>query len=147
RLPALADEAAALALGGAPPDPVVLAVGEGVLETSLANRADGADRLRLGRVLLGRRVEDGGVEPSAGALLTPRQVHGLSLPPNPAFQTHPRVHSPTGTLRKSMLFPSAYPLSAVTGCFCTPGTGLGRLLHGEVAGDEVPGPELPHEGL
>src|SRR3984885_2210160 len=75
RLPALADDPAALPLGHASPDPLVLAMGQGVLEAGLADRALGTDLLGFGcvEVLIGGRVEDLVVETSAGSTLAPRR--------------------------------------------------------------------------
>src|SRR5437588_8918305 len=73
----MAEDAAALLLGGPAPHAVTLAVHEGVLEARLANHATGADRLRLRPVLLRGRIEDGGVEPAARRMAAPREFHYL----------------------------------------------------------------------
>ena len=49
---------------------------EGELEAGLADRALVADRLRLVGVLIGRRVEDLGVQSAAGRVAAPGEVHG-----------------------------------------------------------------------
>src|SRR5206468_12490127 len=79
-LAALAEQAAALLLGGAAPDAVALAVGEGVLEARLTHRANGTDALRLPGIIVRSGVEDRRVQTAAGPLLTPRQVHDCVLP-------------------------------------------------------------------
>src|SRR5271165_3536362 len=74
RLAALPHDPPAFPLGRAAPDALTLAVGQGVLEARLADRADGADSLGLGRVglVLGDGVERLDVEAPAGSLLAPR---------------------------------------------------------------------------
>ena len=73
-LAALPHDPPALPLGRAAPDTLTLAVGQCVLEASLADRADGADGLGLGRVglVLSDGIERLDVEAPAGALLAPR---------------------------------------------------------------------------
>ena len=73
---ALADDAAALLLGGAAPDAFLLADAEGVLEAGLPDGAPVADRLGAVGLLVGGRVEDQGVESAAGGVLSPGQLHG-----------------------------------------------------------------------
>ena len=74
RLAALPHDPPALPLGRAAPDALTLAVGQGVLEARLADRAYGANSLGLGRVglVLCDRVERLDVEAPAGGLLAPR---------------------------------------------------------------------------
>ena len=79
-LAALAEQAATLLLGGAAPDAVALAVGEGVLEARLTHRADGTDALRLPGIVVRGGVEDRRVQTAAGPFLTPGQVHDCVLP-------------------------------------------------------------------
>src|SRR5438309_7647070 len=73
----MAEDAAALLLGGPAPHAVTLAVDQGVLQARLTHQAAGADGLGLRRVLLRCRIEDGGVEPAAGRILAPRDIHSL----------------------------------------------------------------------
>src|SRR5947207_5048611 len=73
----MAEDAAALLLGGPAPHAVTLAVDQGVLQARLTHQAAGTDGLGLPRVLLRCRIEDGGVEPSAGRILAPREIHSL----------------------------------------------------------------------
>src|SRR2546423_13173356 len=79
-LAALAEQAAALLLGGAAPDAVALAVGEGVLEARLTHRADGTDALRLPGIVVRGGGEDRRGQTAAGPLLTPGQGHDCVLP-------------------------------------------------------------------
>src|SRR5207248_10693336 len=79
-LAALADHAAALALGRPAPDAIVLAVRQRVLEARLADRTVRADGLGLIRVVIGHGIEDGGIEAPARTLQAPGQVHTGSLP-------------------------------------------------------------------
>ena len=74
RLAALPYDPAALPLGRPAPDALTLAVGQGVLQARLTDRADGAHSLGLGRVglVLGDGVERLDVETPAGCLLAPR---------------------------------------------------------------------------
>ena len=74
RLAALPHDPPALPLGRAAPDALTLAVGQGVLQARLADRADGAHSLGLGRIglVLGDGVERLDVEAPAGGLLAPR---------------------------------------------------------------------------
>ena len=68
----LAVDPAPLALGGSAPDALALAVGQGMLEAGLAYRAFRADGLGLPRVVLvGRRVENLGVDALASSELAP----------------------------------------------------------------------------
>src|SRR5437870_2644590 len=73
----MAEDAAALLLGGAAPHAVTLAADQGVLEARLAYEAAGAAGLGLRGVLLRGRNEDGGVEPTAGRTAAPREIHSL----------------------------------------------------------------------
>ncbi len=74
RLAALAHNAPALPLGRAAPDALTLAVGQGVLQARLADRAVSAHSLGFGRIglILGHGVERLDVESPAGGLLAPR---------------------------------------------------------------------------
>src|SRR5665213_720811 len=72
RLATLPVDATTLALRRAAPDSLALAVGQGMLEAGLAYRALGANRLGLPRVVLvGRRVENLGVDALASGKLAP----------------------------------------------------------------------------
>jgi len=75
RLLALTKQTTALALGKASPHAVALARHNGVLEAHLAHRAEGANSFRLLGLFLRERVEDLGVESSAGRSLAPRGFH------------------------------------------------------------------------
>src|SRR5439155_13529538 len=103
RLAALAGHAPAFLLGGPTPDAVVLAVGEGVLEARFANDARGTDCLGFRRLLLGRGIEDGGIQAPARTLQAPGQVHHITsssraLPPAcvpaPDAAVGPRIMEP-----------------------------------------------------
>ncbi len=73
-LAALAHDAPALPLRRASPDTLALAVGQGMLEARLTDRAYRANSLGLGRIglVLGHRVEGLNIEAPAGGLLAPR---------------------------------------------------------------------------
>src|SRR5438552_4976036 len=73
----MAEDAAALLLGGPSPSAVMLAIDQGELEARLAHQTAGADGLGLRSVLLRGRIEDGGVEPAAGRIAAPREIHSL----------------------------------------------------------------------
>jgi hypothetical protein len=72
-------EPAALSFGGAPEDPVLLAVPESLLEALWLDRTISADRLGPleGLVLAPGREEDLGVCASAEGLEVPREVEGV----------------------------------------------------------------------
>src|SRR5262249_46537023 len=79
--PTLANDPATLTLGGASPDALLLAEAERVLEALVLDRALRAHRLRLLGVVvvLGLRVEDGGIESVAGGFRSPGLVHPVLL--------------------------------------------------------------------
>src|SRR5205823_2994766 len=84
----------------------VLAVDQCPLEARLTHGAGGTDGLRLGGVLFGRRIEDGGIEAPARTLLPPGQVHRdhflvaafipLRSPPPKAPPSGPWIMEPQG---------------------------------------------------
>ena len=80
-LAALAKDPATLPLRGPAPDALALAVGQGVLEARLADRAHlahGLRRLHAG-LFVGLREEDLDVDASAGCPLAPRGIHGTHI--------------------------------------------------------------------
>jgi len=72
---ALTDDAAALLLGAPTPNAVPFPETERVLETRLADRATEAHGLGHVGLLIGRRVEDLGIEATACSLVAPQEVH------------------------------------------------------------------------
>src|SRR5690606_463472 len=72
----LADDAPALTLGRPSPHALLLAHGQGVLETGFTYGTLCAHVLGVLGLLLGDRVEDERVEPAAGSVLAPGLLHG-----------------------------------------------------------------------